>query len=348
MNIIEELIKTPEKWLDGKGPYSDIVISSRIRLARNLANFPFPNQATKEELNNIKNLVETKIKKIKSFKDLFVIKLNEIEEIDKHILIERHLMSHDMLEKPDGMVIVNEEEEVSILVNEEDHLRLQVLTSGLQLKKCWKIINELDDAIEKEMQYAFSSEYGYLTSCPTNVGTGLRASVLVHLPGLVLSKHINQVLKSLANIGIAVRGYYGEGTEVIGNFYQISNQLTLGKEENTIIDDLEKIIKKIIENELQSREILYNELKIDLEDQIFRAYGILKNARIISSKEATELLSTLKLGIDLKLIKDIETSVLNELLIFTQPSHLQKKKKKLMEAKARDIERAQIIRQRLA
>lgn len=344
MSIIDELIKTPGKWLSGEGPHSNIVISTRLRLARNLSIYPFPNSMSESEFLEINNLVELKTKNIKIIKNPYFIRLNEMGALDREILVERHLMSREMLAKNNAMVIVTDDEETSILVNEEDHLRLQVLASGLQLKKCWKLINEIDDGYEKELPFAFSTEYGYLTSCPTNVGTGMRASVLVHLPGLVLSRHINQVLKGLANIGMAVRGYYGEGTESIGNFYQISNQVTLGKIEEDIIDNLDKIVNQIIENELKARDVLYNELKIDLEDQIHRAYGTLKNARIISSKEATELISTLKLGVDLKLIKDVQFSTINELLIFTQPSHLQKRKKKIMEPKERDIERAQIIR----
>lgn len=344
---IEEILKYPGKWLDGTGPHSDIVISSRIRLARNIATLPFPNMASKEELLDIVNIIEQKSKNIAILENHLFYSLSDMKMLDRDILVERHLMSHEMIEKNEAMVIVANDEEVSILVNEEDHLRIQVMISGLNLKKCWKIIEEIDDTLEKELQFAFSSEYGYLTSCPTNVGTGMRASVLVHLPALVLTKHIQQVLKGLTNIGMAVRGYYGEGTDSIGNFYQISNQVTLGKMEEDIVDDIDKIVTQIVENENKAREVLYNDLKTELKDQIFRAEGILKNAHIISSKETTELLSTIKLGIDLDLIKDIEISTINELLIFTQPSHLQKRKNRKMSAKERDIIRAQIIRSKL-
>lgn len=347
MKKIDDLILTPGKWLDGTGPYSDIVISSRIRLARNLDALPFPNKSTFDELEDILNIVTAKTKNINVINNPSIYRLKDLPVIDKEILVERHIMSHEMAKKEISMVIVSEEEDVSILVNEEDHLRFQVLASGLQLKNCWKKIEEIEDTFEKELKFAFSSEFGYLTACPTNVGTGMRASVLVHLPALVITKHINQVLKGLDNIGMAIRGYYGEGTDAIGNFYQISNQITLGKIEEEIVDNIDKIIIQIIENEIKAREILYNELKTTLEDQIYRAYGVLKNARIISSNEATELLSTLKLGVDLNLCKDIKKSMINELLIFTQPFHLQKRKKALMEPKERDIARAQIIRTRL-
>lgn len=347
MKKIDDIILTPGKWLDGKGPNSDIVLSSRIRLARNLETFPFPNRAKDEELDDINNIIIEKIKNINLLDDSSIYRMNELPHIDRQILVERHIMSHEMTKKEHSMVIVNDEEDISILVNEEDHLRFQVMASGLQLKNCWKTIDNVEDSFEKELKFAFSSEFGYLTSCPTNVGTGMRASVLVHLPALVITKHINQVLKGLDNIGMAIRGYYGEGTDAIGNFYQISNQITLGKIEEEIVDNIDKIILQIIDNEIKAREILHKDLKTTLEDQIYRAYGILKNARIISSNEATELLSTLKLGVDLNLCSDIEKSMINELLIFTQPFHLQKRKKSTMEPKERDIARASIIRSRL-
>jgi protein arginine kinase len=347
MKKIDDFILTPGKWLDGSGPHSDIVVSSRIRLARNLDNFVFPHRSSSEELDDIINIVVEKTKNIKKIKNPSIYKLKDLPTIDREILVERHIMSHEMTKKDYAMVVVSEEEDISILVNEEDHLRFQVMASGLQLKECWHKIEEIEEIYEKELKFAFSSEFGYLTACPTNVGTGMRASVLVHLPALVITKHINQVLKGLDNIGMAIRGYYGEGTDAIGNFYQISNQITLGKIEEDIVDNIDKIILQIIDNEIKAREILYNELKTTLEDQIYRAYGILKNARIISSNEATELLSTLKLGVDLNLCKDIKKSMINELLIFTQPFHLQKRKKILMEPKERDIARAQIIRSRL-
>ena len=244
------------------------------------------------------------------------------------------------------MLIAEPSEKLSIMVNEEDHLRIQAIDSGLQLTKIWEKISSLDDEIDNKLNYAFSPEYGYLTACPTNVGTGMRCSVLVHLPGIVLIKQLQKIQTAIEKVGLTIRGYYGEGTESIGNFFQISNQITLGKTESDIIAKIDNIVHKIIEHEESSRKILYQESKARLEDQIFRAYGILKNARIISSNETMTLLSFLRLGVNMKIVPEIPVTKLNEILVLLQPGHLQKIAGSEIHQDRRDTIRAQIIREK--
>ncbi|MEW6662207.1 MAG: protein arginine kinase [Bacillota bacterium] len=338
------------KWMEGSGPHSDIVISSRIRLARNLADLPFPHMSEEAQQQAVdavnKALLESPREPLLS--QLRLVRLGELGTVDRQILVEKHLISPQHAQSGGHKaVLLNQDETLSIMVNEEDHLRIQCLLPALQLHEAWRLTNELDNALEQHLSYAFSETMGYLTTCPTNVGTGLRASVMVHLPALVMTKQAGRVLSALSQVGLAVRGLYGEGTEAIGNIFQISNQITLGQTEEEIIHNLSAVAKQIIDQERGAREILLRDSRLQLEDRVYRAYGILSNARIISSQEALALMSETRLGIDLKLIKGLDARIFNELLLTIQPAYLQKAAGAQLEAGNRDVKRAALIRHSL-
>ncbi len=345
---LDDLINHTGEWLRGTGDSAKIVMSSRIRLARNLAKVPFPNRATKKELVHVLQAVEDAIGAVDYFKSSSAFKMNELDNIDKQFLVERHLMSHEHSANTEGKaLIVSPEEILSVMVNEEDHLRIQVMQSGLDLDETWKIINTIDDNLSKRLDFAYASPWGYLTSCPTNTGTAMRGSVMLHLPALVMTKQINKVLTAISKLSFASRGFYGEGTQARGNFYQISNQVSLGHREEEIIQNINGLIRQIIEQEEQARQALIVQNKPMLEDKIYRSFGILKNAYIISSQETIELLSMVRLGIDLGIIKEMDRLVINELFIMIQPAHLQKIEGKRLSASARDTKRASVIREKL-
>ena len=262
-------------------------------------------------------------------------------------MLERHLISRELASKgPYKAAMIGENEVVSLMVNEEDHVRLQVLESGFSLPEVVSIAKRIDNELAKILSYAFSCEFGYLTACPTNTGTGLRASVMLHLPLLVMTKQITNVINTIAKLSFTTRGFYGEGTEASGNFFQVSNQVTLGRPEEEIVENILKVIAQIVTYERSAREKFYNQEKLALEDQVFRSYGMLQNSRVINSKEAIELLSNLRLGVDLGII-DIKVKQINELLLYIQPAHLQKLEGKKISAKERDIKRAELIRERI-
>ena len=345
---LDYLLKHTSEWLKGTGPNADIVISSRIRLARNLNKLPFPHWANKkqgeEALNNIVSAVNT----VDYLKGTTVFRMAEMDSVDKQFLIERHLMSLEHAQKTENKaLVVDNDEIVSIMVNEEDHMRVQVMQSGFNLFEAWNIISQIDDSLAKALNFAFSSEWGYLTACPTNTGTGMRGSVMLHLPALVMTRQIDRVLAAIAKLSFTTRGLYGEGTQASGNFFQISNQVSLGPSEQEIIDNINSIIRQIIEQEAQAREIMMSKSIALLEDRINRSLGILKSARIITSQETIELLSMVRLGTDLGIIKNVSRSRLNELFIITQPAHLQKIEGKKISSEERDIKRAELIRERL-
>jgi protein arginine kinase len=244
-------------------------------------------------------------------------------------------------------VLIGDKEILSVMINEEDHLRIQVMQSGFNLQECWRIANRLDDALHKRVKYAHDPEWGYLTACPTNTGTGLRASVMLHLPSLVMTKQINRVLQAITKLGMTARGLYGEGTEAEGNFFQISNQITLGHAEEDIIDNLERIIRQVIGHEENARKTLMKQNREVLQDKIWRANGTLRSAHIINTKETMSLLSMVRLGVDMGLINDIDRRAVNELFILTQPSHLQKIEGRVLSSAQRDVKRANLIRRRL-
>lgn len=336
------------EWLRGSGPDAEIVISCRVRLARNINSFPFPSKANDKDKATLLNLIEKVVETSKYLTDSLFLRLNQLDELDRQFLVERHLISREHAAGEVGTaVIIGKRELLNVMINEEDHLRLQVLHSGFQLQESWSLINELDNDLEKKLDFSFSNSLGYLTSCPTNVGTGLRGSVMLHLPALVLTKQINQVLQAILKLGLAVRGLYGEGTEASGNLFQISNQVTLGKSEEDIISSLEKVIKQIIGHERNARKLLIKNNLRQVEDRVGRAYGVLRNARIITSKEAIELLSTLRMGVDLGILPSVNRQTINELFLLTQPAHLQKITGEKLTPEDRDVKRSNLIREKL-
>lgn len=345
---LNDLISKTGEWLKGCGPSSHIVMSTRLRLARNLSKVPFPNRANKRQLDDVIQQVQKAAAQIDHFKKATFFRMSELDGVDKDLLVERHLMSHEHAANMEGKgLLVSAEEILSVMINEEDHLRIQVLNSGLNLFEAWKIINAIDDVLSEKLDFAFSSQWGYLTACPTNTGTAMRGSVMLHLPALVMTKQINKVLAAISKLNFASRGFYGEGTEAAGNFYQISNQVSMGHSEEDILENISGLIHQIIEQEEQARQALIVQNRPLLEDKIYRSLGILKTARIISSQETVELLSMVRLGVDLGIVKEIKPPVLNQLLITIQPAHLQKIEGARLSASARDIKRASLIRQKL-
>ncbi|MEW9672329.1 protein arginine kinase [Ammoniphilus sp. 3BR4] len=351
MSLQRFLEKAVSEWMSGEGPDSDIVISSRVRLARNLREHPFPMLATesqaREVIRKVSEVINTDdFQALDRFEKL---SLNDVSRLEKRVLVEKHLISpHLADESRHGAVILSENEAVSIMVNEEDHLRIQCLFPGFQLKEAWDMSNQIDDVFEKYLDYAFDERRGYLTSCPTNVGTGIRASVMMHLPALVMTQQINRILNAIGQIGLVVRGIYGEGSEAAGNLFQISNQITLGHSEDEIIDNLYNVARQIMEHERVARKTLIEHNKIQMEDKLCRSYGILSNARVIESKEAATRLSDLRLAIDTGLIKGISAKVINELMVLIQPGFLQMYSGKDLSPEQRDVRRAKLIRERLS
>ncbi len=346
---IENVLGHPSDWLRGDGPHHQIVISSRVRFARNLRTRAFPGWAKKAERAQILEEIKPRVDELPEMQDAFSEYMQELTALDKQVLVERHLISREQAAKNAGSaVVINRKQTLSIMINEEDHLRMQALRSGLQLKNVFKLLDKVDTALEQKLDFAFHPRLGYLTACPTNVGTGMRASAMVHLPALVLSEQINQIIQAVNKIGLAVRGLYGEGTEAMGNLFQVSNQTTLGEKEDEIITRLNQVIEKIIEHEQNARQLLLQKRLGTLLDQIGRAFGVLTHAYSMTSKEALNLLSFMKLGIDLGFFPDGHRPVIDELFMETQPAHLQKSSSpQKLQVEERDALRAGIIREKL-
>lgn len=345
---IEALLANPGEWLSSGGDHHPIVISSRVRLARNLAKLPFPGWAKKSERIRILEEIKPEVEVLPEMSNSFSQQLNELSATEKQVLVERHLISREHAAKGMGSaVVINSAQTLSIMVNEEDHLRMQAITCGFDLPQTFQLIDRVDTMLESQLDFAFDEALGYLTACPTNVGTGMRASAMVHLPGLVLSEQINQVVNSVNKIGLAVRGLYGEGTEAMGNLFQVSNQTTLGEKEDQIIERLNKVIETLIQRENQARTNLLETRRTMLMDQVGRAYGILNYSYSISSKEALNLLSILRLGIDLGFFPEQGRAIINRLLLDTQPAHLQHVSQQKLAAEERDHLRADTVRQQL-
>ena len=350
MSDVDALVKKNVEWLRATGPDSDVVVSSRLRLARNLKGFPFLQKLAPAQQQEIVNFMQGVVEKTTLLKKAYYLRYDELTDLDRQFLLERHLISREHAnEKGQRAVVITPDELVSIMVLEEDHLRLQVFQSGFNLLETWRVVNQLDSDIEKNMEFSFSPTLGYLTACPTNVGTGLRASCMLHLPSLVLTKQVHKVLQALAKLNLAARGLYGEGTQATGNFFQFSNQMTLGQQEEEIIDNLASVIRQVIDQEREARTFLGEKKKAKFEDQIWRALGTLKFARVISSSEATQLLSLLQLGILMGLVKsNLTHQDINTLFLWIQPAHLQKISAKTLNTTERDVRRADLIREKLA
>lgn len=338
-------------WMKGEGPDSDIVISTRLRIARNLRQHPFPLLATDSQAEEVvKKAVEvSKSEAMMKIGPFELVTMEQINPLEKRVLVEKHLISPNLAEESrKGAVLLSEDESISIMVNEEDHIRIQVLLPGFQLNEAWETGTKIDDIFEKHVNFAFDEKRGYLTSCPTNVGTGIRASVMLHLPALVMTQQISRILQAINQVGLVVRGLYGEGSEALGNLFQLSNQVTLGMSEADILSNLYSVARQIVDQERVARRYLQENSRTELEDRIYRSYGILLYARTVESKEAAQRLSDVRLGTDLGIVKNVSSHVLNELLVMTQPGFLQQNAGQKLTAEQRDERRARLIRERLA
>jgi len=345
---IHDFLSPPVESARRTGPHDRIVMSSRVRLARNLRGMAFPGWAKKVDRIKSLDIIRPAVESLPQLNGAFSETMDNLGGLDKQILVERHLISREHAAKSAGSgLVLNKEESLCVMINEEDHLRMQALRPGLQLKQAWMAIDQVDSELEGRLDYAFTSELGYLTACPTNLGTGIRVSAMLHLPGLVLAEQINQIIQSVNKLGLAVRGLYGEGTEALGNVFQVSNQMTLGEIEMDIVERLNKVLLQIIEHEENARGMLLEKKPKVVFNHIGRAYGILANAHSISSKETMNLLSLMRLGIDLGEIPTADRALVDELFIITQPAHLQKKFTEKLVAEERDLLRADMLRERL-
>jgi protein arginine kinase len=343
------MIKRPAVWLNAEGDESEIILSSRVRIARNLFKFRFTHNLDNDGLAEILKRAQTAAFESDTFKDNQYVAMGEISALDRQFLAERHLVSRDFLFNSSNRgLVVNKDEDVCLMINEEDHLRMQAFGAGLSLSTAYEKVNRLDNELNPRLEMAYSERFGYLTACPTNLGTGLRVSVLIHLPGLVHSKEINKLLESLGKLKHTIRGLYGEGSEVMGNFFQLSNSATLGTSEEDIIKNLKDMTTKVIQFERKAREMLFRKARSLLEDKVWRAYGLLRYAHSVSTKEALSLISAVRLGVGVGIIEDISIKSLNKLLIYTQPAHLQKLNDETMDAQERDVARAEYIRKTLS
>lgn len=347
MNL-DELVGRCGEWLRSSGPEADIVISSRIRLARNLAEFPFIRQCSEQDRVALERHVRHRLLTVAEFQQALPIDVASASALDRQFLVERQMISRELRDTTGARsVLIGPGEAFSVMINEEDHLRIQVMHSGFDLQPAWEQISRLDDLIERQVRYAFHDRLGYLTACPTNVGTGMRVSVMLHLPGLVLTRQIDQAFRSLQKMSLAVRGLYGEGSQAMGDFYQISNQVTLGRTEQQLVAQVAEIVPSLIEYERLARKALLAKDPRELHDRVSRAYGILCTAKTISSEETMDLLSSVRMGVNLGLIQGLPIGAINELFVQTQPAHLQKLSGQELATADRNEARARYLQRRL-
>jgi protein arginine kinase len=347
---LSDLTTRTSEWMRATGPMHDVVISSRVRLARNIAGMPFLTRCNTPQQMDLLNQLQDKILRLKLGKEVFFVELDSAGDLDRQLLVERHLISRHLADAdhPRG-VVINGPETVSLMINEEDHLRMQVLRSGLQLNEAYQDIQRIDNDLEAEVDFAFHKQFGYLTACPTNVGTGMRVSVMLHLPALKLTGEIEKAFHAARDMRLAIRGLYGEGTDATGDLFQISNQVTLGLSEEKIVDRfLHEFVPEFLRYERIAREALLRNSRSEIEDRIFRAEAILRSARLIGSEETSYLLSLVRMGVNLEILKEIDLKLINELFLLTQPAHLQKIHTREMGAKQRSAVRADYLRKRLA
>ena len=347
MNL-HEFLPPPGEMARRRGPHDRIVMSSRVRLARNIKDTPFPGWAKKPDRLRALEIIRPAVEGLPEMTGAFSELMENLSALDRQILVERHLISREHAARSAGSgLVLSRDESLCVMINEEDHLRMQALRPGLQFKEAWAAIDQFDSALEQRLEYAFSPQLGYLTACPTNVGTGIRVSAMLHLPGLVLAEQINPVIQSVNKLGLAVRGLYGEGTEALGNVFQVSNQMTLGESEMTLVERLDKVVSQLIDHEENARALLLEKKPKDVLNHIGRAFGILANAHRISSKETMNLLSLMRLGIDLEMFPGVDRALTDELFILVQPYHLQKQHAEKLSGDERDLLRADMLRERL-
>jgi protein arginine kinase len=341
-------------WLEASGEHADIVLSTRVRVARNLQGHAFGPRARVNDREAVLREFRSAVERSQALRDGVLLEMPTVGERTRRILHERRLVTRDLLgaeggEPPSSTAVhFSTREPVSVMVNEEDHLRVQSLVSGLRIQDAWRVVERLDDDLGRELPFAFHHEFGFLTSCPTNVGTGLRASVFMHLPGLVLTKEIGKALRGLGELGLTFRGLYGEGSEVVGQFFQVSNQVTLGRTEEDLVDGLERAVRTVIQKELEARQWLLREARGITEDKIWRAYGLLRYARSLSFEELMALLSSVRLGKSLKLLPGLRVYSLNKIMVFTQPAHLEQAAGRDLTPEESDAHRASYVRRVLA
>ncbi|HHV38677.1 MAG TPA: protein arginine kinase [Tepidimicrobium sp.] len=336
------------KWLDNTGVEKDVVVSTRIRIARNLKGYRFPPRMSIEESGKLTEKVLNAMKDFSGNGDYRFIKMNNLSSLDKMAFIEGHIISPGLIQKPDySSFLLRNDENITIMINEEDHLRIQSLLPGLNFERGWELCNKVDDFLEENLDFAFHENFGYLTCCPTNAGTGLRASVMVHIPSIVMTGYINSLIQGLNKIGLAVRGIYGEGSKAVGNLYQVSNQTTLGDREEIIIEKLNNILHQIINKERAARRTLLEDRKDEIKDRVFRSLGLLKYSRIINSKEAMVHLSNVRLGREMGIIDGIEYDDITKLIIEIQPATIQKSAGQDLAKEERDVKRAELLRKRI-
>jgi protein arginine kinase len=346
---INELIDSHSELTDTAASKSAIVLMTRIRLARNLAQHPFPGWAKESQRKEIRDRCMQAVASLSQMKRGLAIPVETLDELQKQILVERHLISRELCHSKAGAgIVISKDQSCVVMVNEEDHLRIQVLRAGFQFKKVWNTINTLDSDLEEHLDYAFSPKLGYLSACPTNLGTGIRASAMMHLPALVISGQMEKVVRAVNQLGMAVRGLFGEGSDASGSIFQISNQTTLGESEDNIIKHLHGVLSTIVEQEENARAKLLESDSTKLFDKMGRAYGILQNGYLLNSSEAMNLLSLIRLGIDLGIFADAQRGLVDRLFIECQPGHVQHAAKGAFEPGQRDLLRADRLRTEFA
>ncbi|MCK4461589.1 MAG: protein arginine kinase [candidate division Zixibacteria bacterium] len=346
--MFEEMAKSPAAWLSGEGKEALVVLSSRVRLARNVAGCLFPASADAATRERIVGYFDSTRARSKLLAEGLFYKATDLSRLDQDFLVERHLISPGFLNGENSKALyIDPQERLSIMVNEEDHLRIQALAPGLDPEGAYKLATRYDAEISAHLEYAYDPDFGFLTACPTNAGTGMRASVLIHLPGLVLTREIDKVISRITRSGLVVRGFYGEGSDVLGNLFQLSNQRTLGVTEEETLRQITRVAEEIIESEAAARQRLIDEAADMIEDKIWRAYGILKHARVLTSEEVMNLLSAVRLGHAMKIIDFLDIALINEILLLSQPAHLQKFYGQEMDNNRRDFVRAQMVREKL-
>lgn len=348
--MIESLINSDHAELtQGTKKGSPVVLSTRVRLARNLVGIPFPERASSAQRSDVMTKCAEQIADLPEMKKGAFFDIADLTDLEKQVLVERHLISRELCEAESGSgVFINKDQTCSVMINEEDHLRIQILKTGFNLRSVWKQIDRFDTKLESGLDVAFSNEFGYLTACPTNLGTALRASVMMHLPGLVISEHMDKVIRAVNQLGITVRGLFGEGSDATGHVFQISNQQTLGESEEAIMSRLGSVFKTIIDHEINARFKYLEENRARLLDQIGRAFGILQNAHVLNSNEAMNLLSLMRLAVDFEMLPEANRTDVDRLFIECQPGHIQHAAGEGIEPDARDLSRADKLREEFA
>lgn len=345
---LDQLLNRPSAWIHSDEK-SGVVISSRIRLARNLRGMTFPGWAEEEENTATWERLQPILMDLEALHDCLSICMNDLTKLLRSVLFERHLISREHAEKGAGSgLVISSDESVSVMVNEEDHLRIQVISAGLDLVNIWKSIDALDTDLEAQVQYAFSPRLGYLTSCPSNVGTGMRASAMLHIPGLALLDEVGPVIKGCTKMGLTVRGLDGEGSDALGNIFQISNQVTLGRSEEELVYELMEVLLEVVRHEENARIRLVQKREAVLHNHVGRAFGLLSHAHLLSSKESIDLLSAVRLGVVMGFIEGLSRSEIDECMLLTRPAHLQRHQARRLKAEDRDILRANFVRSKLA